>query len=495
MVSIPASAIVQIVPGVIGAGGTGLDLSGLVLTNSGRVPVGTVYSFGTPDAVSTFFGPSAVETTYAATYFAGFDNSSIKPASLLFAQYAAAPVAAYLRGGRISGLTLAQLQAITGVITLSIDGTPRTSGTITLTGATSFSNAATIITTALTVAGVVVSYDAVAGAFVVTSSTTGASSTIGFATGSAAIPLLLTAATGAVTSQGAIASVPGTAMDAIVAQTQNFATFTTAFEPATADCVAFAAWNNGQSNRYVYVCWDTDVTATQPNATATAGYLIQQANYSGTMLIYEPSDMYHAPFVMGAVASLNFDQTEGRATLAFLHQSGLAVGVTNQQIATQLIANGYNFYGSYATASDQFQFLYPGSVTGPFLWADSYVNQIWLNSSFQLNLMTLLTSVRSIPYNAAGYSLIETALLDTIRDATDFGAIRSGVTLGALQAAEVNAAAGRTVSDILSTRGWYLSVQNPSSATRAARGSPPCIFWYTDGQSIQRINLASVDVQ
>ena len=74
-------------------------------------------------------------------------------------------------------------------------------------------------------------------------------------------------------------------------------------------------------------------------------------------------------------------------------------------IAAQLEANGYNYYGNWATANDAFSFFYPGSVTGGFLWIDSYVDQIWLNNAFQLALMTLLTQTKSIPYNAYGDKL------------------------------------------------------------------------------------------
>ena len=57
--SIPASAIVQVTPSVLGAGGTGLNLSGLVLTTNTRVPYGQVLSFGSQAAVSAYFGASA----------------------------------------------------------------------------------------------------------------------------------------------------------------------------------------------------------------------------------------------------------------------------------------------------------------------------------------------------------------------------------------------------------------------------------------------------
>jgi hypothetical protein len=37
-------------------------------------------------------------------------------------------------------------------------------------------------------------------------------------------------------------------------------------------------------------------------------------------------------------------------------------------------------------------------------------------------------------------------------------------------------------------------VRDAPPEVRAARGSPPCTLWYMDGQSIQRINLASIEL-
>jgi hypothetical protein len=568
-VSIPASAIVSVTPNVIDAGGTGLDLSGLVLTNSNRVPFGTVQAFVSPTSVADFFGGSSAEAAFAVRYFAGYDGSPVKPAQLLFCQYAAVAVPGYLRGASLKGMTLAQLQAIAGTITLTIDGTAVTSGAINLSGATSFSNAATIIQTALahadahvtaaiattgimtvsavadgalavgqvitgtnvpagttisalgsgtggtgtytvspapgvavsstaiTAGATTVAFDSVSNGFVITGGTPGDGFDVSAAAdGAASTPLKLTAATGAVTSAGGAASTPGGAMDVVVADTQDFATFTTLFKPATNDMVSFAAWNNGKSNRYVYVLWDNNAALTTNDDSATALGLIVAAGYSATLPIYEPVDgAYKAAFAMGWAASIDFTRVNGRTNLAFRSQAGLIAGVTNQQIAEQLIANGCNFYGSYATANDQFVFFYPGQATGAFDWADSLINEIWMTNAFQLALMSLLTSIPSIPYNSQGYALIEAALADPINAAVSFGAIRAGVPLSALQAAEVNNAAGARVADTISSRGWYLQVSPASAEVRAARGSPPITFWYTDGQSVQKINLNSVEVQ
>ncbi|MDE2472009.1 MAG: DUF3383 domain-containing protein [Bradyrhizobium sp.] len=498
--SIPASAIVSITPSVISGGGNALNLVGLVLTSGTRVPIGSVLSFPSSASVATYFGASSTEASVAATYFGGFDTSTQKPGAILFAQYPQTAVGAYLRGGSLSALTLTQLQALSGTLSLTVDGVVKTSSTITLTSATSFSNAAGLIQAAFTSPGFAVSFDSVSNGFVFSDASTGAPSTMTYATGSLATSLALTQAAGAVLSQGAAAATPGAFMSALVNSTTNWASFMTAFNPdasGNANKLAFALWTSQQNNRYVYVAWDSDVTPTlSTSATTSLGYLLQQSAYSGTVCIYsETGSPTKAAFVCGCIASIDFTRINGRATLAFKSQSALTPTVIDYLTASNLIANGYNFYGAYATANQGFVFFNPGAISGQYKWVDSYVNQIWLNNALQLALMTLLTQVNSVPYNSAGYALIEAACNDPITAAVTFGAIRGGVPLSTLQAAEVNNAAGLAIDSVLSTRGWYLQVLPATAQVRAARGSPPISLWYMDGGSVQSINLASIEVQ
>ncbi|MDS0801714.1 DUF3383 domain-containing protein [Burkholderia cenocepacia] len=497
--SIPASLIASVTPSVISAGGSALDLVGIILTTNSRVPIGTVPTFPTKDAVSAYFGSTSLEAQLAAVYFGGFDNSNVKPGSLGFSQYPTAPVSAYLRGGSLAAMTLTQLQALSGTLIVTVDGVQKTSANINLASATSFSNAATLIAAGFT-GGPTVAYDSVAAAFTLTSTTTGATSTIGFASGTLATGLKLTQAAGAVTSQGAIASTPAAAMTAITKITQNWVSFMTAFDPdngvGNTQKMAFATWTSQQNNRYLYAVWDTDQspTTTVP-ATSSLGYLVNQANMSGVAPNF--NDVNKAAFLMGAIASIDFTQTDGRSTLSFKSQSGLSADVTDATVYQNLVANGYNCYGAFATANDQFTFYTPGQIAGQYDWIDSYIDQIWLNNQLQLAIMTGFTQTKSVPYNAVGDATIEAWLMDPINQAVNFGAIRQGVQLSAAQAQEVNTAAGRKIDSILSSRGWYLQVlaSTAPAQTRAARQSPPCSLWYMDGGSVQQLNLASVMVQ
>ncbi|WP_277963899.1 DUF3383 domain-containing protein [Pseudomonas sp. RIT-To-2] len=488
--TIPVSQIVQVNPGVLSAAGAAVDINGLILTQSGYVPIGTVPSFASADDVGTYFGDSSTEKALADIYFDGFDNCTKTPGSLFFAQYPAAPVAAYLRSGSLASMTLAQLQALTGSLTVTVDGVAKTAASVSLSAATSFSNAATLLATAL---GVPVTFDAIKSAFIVASSTSGAASTISFATGTLAASLLLTSATGAVTSQGAVAGISSTFMNAVVKVTQNWVNFMTTWEPVTADKTAFSTWVNAQNDRYAYVGWDSDVNAKASGSTATWGAALKAANISGSIPVF--GNATHAAFVLAWAGSLDFDRLNGRATLAFRSQSGLSASVTDATDAANLIANGYNFYGAYATAKDGYTFMYPGAISGDWDWADSYINQVWLNANLQGAMIELLQAVNSLPYNAAGYALVEAACADPLIAALNFGAIRTGTTLSSAQIAEIQNAVGADVSATIIAKGYYMQIVPATAAIRAARTSPPITLYYADGGSIQKLTVASIEVQ
>jgi hypothetical protein len=494
--SIPASLVANAIPSVISAGGTALDLIGFMLTTNPRVPIGSAPRFPTADSVIDYFGAGSPEANLASVYYSGFNNSTKKPGSLGFYQYPTAPVAAYLRGGSLASMTLTQLQALSGTLIVTVDGVVKTSTNVSLAAATSFSNAATIIAAAFT-GGPAVAFDSIAAAFTLTSTTTGLTSTIGFASGTLAAGLKLTQATGAVTSQGAVAATPATVMAALKKLTTNWASFMTTFDPdngaGNVQKLAFAAWNVSQGNRFLYAGWDQDQAPTVGAAPTSFGAQVIANSMSGVAPLWSGADK--AAFLMGYVASLDFGATNGRATAAFRSQDGLTPDVIDGDVYTNLIANGYSCYGDFATANDDFDFLSNGQIGGQFEWIDSYVNQIWLNNQFQLDLMTGLTSVNSIPYNADGDTLIESFLADTRKQFKTFGGLRGGVTLSSTQAAEVNAAAGLAIDGILSTVGDYLQVLDATPQVREARGTPPINYWYMDGQSVQVLQMASILVQ
>lgn len=639
---IPASLIVGGQPGVIGVGGSGLQFSGMFLTTSWRVPTGTVQTFGSQAAVAAFFGGASLEAQLATYYFAGFTNSTLKPAAMLFAQYAeTAAVTPYLQGGNISGLTLAQLQTIApGALGITINGVAHTSSSINLATATSFSNAATIIAAALgindaaftgvlapetasvtgsitgtvldatvigsgvlvvggilagtgvtagtkilaqltgaaggvgtyqvsasqsvtsttitetyaqltassitgaldvgqiiagagvtagsvitapisanvwvvspsqtvgseamTAGAATVAYDSTSGAFVINGGTPGTPGTIGYGSGAIATALLLTLATGAVLSQGAPLSVPGTFMTAIVAITQNWFSLVTEFDPGTSAKVAFAQWVSQQNTKYAYQEWASEVANAQPSPTLATAQIIA-AGYSGTVPIYAPATgAVQAAAAAGMLASIDFNQEDGRENFAFLNQIGLPVEVTSGTVAEQLSTppgpagstNGFNYYGNWTTRANAFNFFYPGSITGPYNWLDSYYCAAWLDDQLAVAQMDLFTTVGDIPFTQAGAEVIYNALAaGPVAAAISFGAINIGVELSQAEVSAVAAIIGFDISSILATQGWYLQVNVPPPSIRQTRGPWPIILVYTDAGSCLTVTIDPLAVQ
>ena len=588
--SIPADQIVQINPTVISAGGNSLILNGLFLTQNALMPAGKVYSFSSTSAVESFFGLASNEAALAPIYFAGYDNSTIKPGSMLFAPLNLAARAAWLQGGNVSSLTQAQWQALTGLsLTITFDGYSRTAASINLSSASTQSAVATAIQmaintslpaeasatlctiagTTLTVGGILtgtfsigqtivgsgvtnspvitgqltgsipggagtyslsatsavvgtpesmtadatavtVTWNSTQSCFVITSGITGTASTSAYAAGTLAAGLGLTSATGAILSQGAVADTPASAMNNAVAITQNWASFVTLWEPSLADKINFALWNQTQNSgqNYVYLAWDTDNQALVQNATEPFGVVADAAAYNGVFPISGDPNvaasnnttlaamlLNDATFVAGAIASVNFAAKNGHTDFMFRSQAGLVAPVRNGQLALNLIANNYNFYGAHATGNQEFTFLRPGQITGKWNWLDSFIEQVWMNSQFQLALMTLKTSVGATDYNDTGYGLIRSALMDPINAALYFAAIVTGKVLSSAQKTEINIAAGQTVDSIISTQGYYLQILDPGAAARGARTSPIINFWYAGSSDIQFISMNSADVQ
>lgn len=496
--SIPASQLAQAIPGVLGGSGANLSLTALLVSQSAYTPVGGYLAFSSAQAVGQYYGFQSPEYEFAQIYFQGINNALALPAQMFVVQYPPAAVGAWLRGGSTTSLSLTQLQALSGTLTISVNGVPETSSTISLSAATSFSNAASLIQAGFTSPGFTVTYDAQHSAFLFTNTTTGATSVLSFAsstTGNLASQLFLTQATGALLSPGAAAATVATFMPTVPNLVANWASFTTTWEPVLADKIAFSAWTNSTNGQYGFIGYDSDINNTETGTTETWGYQIGDngSNYNGTVPIY--GNLTHAALGCSWAACLNFNQPNGRTDLAGVSQTGVIPYVTSGQIATTLIANGMNFYGQYATRTQQYQLFQNGSVSGPFEWADSYFNQIRLNSDLQDDAMQLLSTAKSIPYNTEGQAMIEAAFADTIQAHLSFGTIRTGVTLSASQIQDLYAVIGADVSALIEQQGWYIQIVPATPTQRQNRTSPTINFWYTDGGDIQQIVVNSTEIQ
>lgn len=497
--SIPASHIVEVIPRVIGAGGTSLQINGLLLTDNVNVPAGHVLEFTSAADIQDYMGTAAVEAQNASYYFAGFDNSLKKPSRLYVTRHCSGAVAAWTRGASITA-KLADFQAISAdSLTITIDGTVKTLANIDLSEVTSFSDVAEELTTAFN-SSATVTFTSLFNAFVVTSATTGAESEVSFASDSPLAALMkLREADGAVQSLGMAAQTIADTLGRAVLITANWVTFTTTWEASDDEILACREWSKSKGVRFWAVNWVTKKPAYLDKTSSghVAATLKDEDMGYGNLVI---DSLKYALFEMGAAASVNYaakTPAQGKIVYMFKAQSGLAFNVSTQADAEALQYWGISFYGDWATANDNFKFFATGNTWGQYKFVDTAIDAIWLNNEIQIVLMTLLTVALAIPYNEEGYTRIKATLQGQdgpVFHAVQNGVIRRGVVLNQTQRDQVNLEAGLDIASTIENEGYYISVKDPGASVRQNRGTPDINLWYTDGGGVQKIEMASTVV-
>lgn len=436
-----------------------------------------------------------------------------------------------------SPLTVADLSSITdGGFDLTIDGVLHQFTGLDFSGLTDVAGVVRVLSTALADAGVTVKANSVGTGLLLTTTGSGASSTLTFAAvptgGSGAISdvsatlgltessgailiqgqdertepggtdlataLRLAQSTAAVLSPGMDAMTPAENMEAILDLTENFVCFTTVAQPTQADALAFAQWASGKGVNYLYIYWDNDPALLQAGSTSTIAAALKQANVSATCGVW--NNLAYAALIMGTAASIDWNRRNGTITFAFKSQDGVPANVTRGTDAVNLEAQGMNFMGDYATRNDQFIFLYPGQMFGTWQWIDTYLNAVWLNNALQVACMNGFQQTPRVPYNQEGYTLLKSWCLDPINRALYSGIIDTGVALSESQKSQLVREAGRDISQELTNDGYVLQIgydpDDPSddsaeAAARVKRESPEASLWYCYGGSVHRLNLAS----
>lgn len=529
---IPASNIVKVEPRVIAAGREELEMNHLYVTGdttSWLIPPNTLTEFTSASAVAETAGEQSDLYRYAVHYFAGYKNKFASPKALYVMRSALyvpnrvdnmtaiAPWPAYVMGAQVSR-PLADFQSIAnGALSVNMgEGTRQNVTGIDLTGATSLSQVAAIIQTAIRAANgslwlnVEVVYDPVINRFVFISVNRGAdSSVLVYLDDKDVNPQLANYLGFTETAQaenGANAMQPTDVLNEAYKQGQNWVTFafdqsaesiTTEFAVPSAEDVEVnpndsvpwgvqgAAWA-GAHWGFLYIGWGY----AGPSGSDIVG---EMSLYDNTAFVHgnEP----YAAFIAGTVASIDWNRINGAITLAFKRGDGLASTVNSEAVAAELESRNVNFYGAYATRNADFDFLYPGRLlNSDYVFIDPLVNAIWLNNSLQVSIMNGLTTAPRVPYTDAGFTRIRSWMMDPVNRALTNGVIEPGVTLSESQKSELAAEAGADISEELFTQGYYIQILDPGAPARVNRETPSISLWYTYGGAVQRITVASTVV-
>jgi hypothetical protein len=442
----------------------------LILGSSSVLDTGErLRAYGSIDAVAADFGTSAPEYKAASLYF----SQAPQPSTLYVGVYAQAATS-----GRLVGPTLSATQQLltnftgvtTGALSIVIDGVAANETAIDFTGDANLHAVAATLTDAL--GGVAeVTWDAVYHRFSVTSATTGAESTVAFATapgsGVDVAPLF-----GFQSTQGGRLA-PGSDVETLVEgvtacankSTDWYGLYCAPVTPAVdADILAVAAYIEAASPSRIYGVTTQAAAVIDPAQTSDIASQLKGANYTRTFVQYSSSSAYAAASLFGRAFTVDFTGNNTAITLKFKNEPGVTAETLTESQAAALTAKNCNVFVNYNNATAIIQ---QGVMSGGYFF-DEVQGLDWLQNFVQTAIFNLLyTSPTKIPQSDAGVNQIVATCENAMAQAVTNGLVAPGVWDAPGFGAIVN---GQTLA-----KGYYIyapPVATQSQADRAARKAP-----------------------
>ncbi|MDI3653180.1 DUF3383 domain-containing protein [Pseudomonas aeruginosa] len=441
----------------------------LILGSSPVVDVNErIRQYSSLDGVVADFGTSAPEYLAANLYY----SQSPQPETLFIGRWAKAATSALLKGGALSEAqqALANFTAVTaGGMKITIDGTLKTLSAVDLSAVTNLNGVASAVTAKLGASGVCV-WNASFDRFEITSSTTGATSTITYAeapTSGTDISALLGLVTGV-----ASAPVNGVASESLVDAVADLAGMSNAWYGllvadstlSESDVLSVAAFIEGTGQSRIFGYTTQNPLALDGTSTSDIVAKLKAANYKRTFDQFSSSSPYAAASIFGRAFTVNFQGNNTTITLKFKQEPGVTAEGLNETQAAALKAKNCNVFVNY---SNDTAIIQEGVMANGYFF-DEVHGLDWLQNDLQTAVYNLLyTSTTKIPQTDQGINRIVTTICQRLDQAVANGLVApgqwNGPEFGALKTGQ-----------FLST-GYYVyapPVATQSQADREARKAP-----------------------
>lgn len=417
------------------------DLMGRVFTTNYLVPVNRVLEFSGGKtsalaAIADYFGSTSDEYAFANRYFSFSTAANTEPQKLSFARYVKMAVGAALIGKSAPALSV--LQGVTvGTLTLVVNGESVGLTGINLSGASSYSDVASLLTTEFDGAASV-TYDAATKRFTINATTS-----LGYATGDVA-ELLGWVEGVAILSDASEAKTPLETVSESAELSNNFFSFCFLDDLTTENIAAVAQWVDAQNVKYMY---SVGIKESNYSDIQTA-----VAQYDGCALTL---DLYneHAEFMpMAAFAAVDYSKPNSTMDVFYKRFDNVTPSVTTN--AARLVYDPLliNYYGTTQQAGQAVSFYQDGVLQGSIPSMTVYANEAWLKDAFITDVLNLRMGLDSLPANTTGKSLVLSALMETVNLALKNGVVLAGKELTAQQKAYITTITG-------DEDGW-IAVQN-----------------------------------
>lgn len=423
------------------------------------------------ESVAADFGTTSEEYKAANLYF----QQSPQPLNLYVGAMDRTSVpatAGTLKGAQLnaSEQRIENFSAVTdGALNITIDGVAKNITAVDLSAATTLNDVATAISTKL--ASAVVTWNAVTSHFLITSSSTGATSVVGIPTAAGAgtdlAPLMgIDAGSKPVAVRGTDAHA-GSATPSVAAALSYSADWyglVIADKTMTdQDHLDVAALIGSASDSRVYGVTTSDPKVLSATDATDIASKLKAAGYGRVFCQYSQVP-YAAASAFGRAFTVNFLGNNTTITLKFKQEPGITAETITAQQADTLKAKNCNVFVRYANDTAIIQ---EGVMSNGDFYDERH-GLDWLQNYVQNNLWNLLyTSTTKIPQTEAGVTRLLTNVEQSMDQAVNNGLVAPGVWTGG--------AIGQVQPGDTLTKGYYVHA-NPLSmqaqADREARKAP-----------------------
>lgn len=376
------------------------------------------------ESVAGDFGTSAPEYLAAALYF----GQSPRPNQLMIGRWLRTATAGLIQGGILTTAeqAMANWTAITaGSFKIDIDGVTKTLSALDFSAETNLNGVAGIINAALT--GGTIAWDG--SRFILTSSTTGAASEVGYAsaTGSGtdiSALLKLTAATALVPVPGFAAETPVECVTELANMSGMWygLSFAASTMPTDDQIVDVAAFIEGASISRLFGVTETDTRVLDNAWTTDLASRLKALSYKRSCVQFS-ANPYAVCSLFGRAFSVNFSANRSTITLMYKQEPGIVAENLTETQAQTLKAKRCNVFVQYQNDTAIVQY---GVMSGQ-AYFDEMHGLDWFSDALQTAEYNLLyQSKTKIPQTDAGQNQLVNVAAGVCQEAINNGLIAPG---------------------------------------------------------------------
>lgn len=382
-------------------------------------------SYGTIAEVAADFGTSAPEYLAALLYF----QQTPQPSELSIGRWAKTATAGSLRGAVLSSAQreMDLWTAVTaGGFKITVDGSEKSLTALDFSEETNLNGVASVIDAALTGASIVWN----GSQFVVTSDTSGASSTVGYATAPASgtdisAMLGLTSGLASAPVDGIVAETPDACVSIFLDRFANkFLGVLFADTSLTNDQHVAVADLIEADQKHLYGATSQEPGALDATTTTDLLSRFKAKGYKYSFSQWSSTSAYAAASMFGRLLTTNFNANNTTITLMWKQEPGIVPENLSSTQANVLEDKRGNVFVAYNNDTAIIQY----GVTPSGIFIDSVYNSIWFQNRIQTDVYNLLyQSTTKIPQTDAGNALIAAVITSACDAAVNNGYLAPGV--------------------------------------------------------------------